>query len=296
MNRKVLLLVNPFSGSKKGLVYSEKVKKFLDAEAHKYVEVISQNIGFFAGWISQNSLSEFQLIVIIGGDGTMNEIINAIFKNRITDYPPLYLLPAGSGNALNHDLENLDLEKALLKIKNPKIEFIDLLEIKSAKGIHYAFNAIGWGMVATINQTSDKLRWLGGARYAVAAIWHILKNPVYFARLSFENVRAEQGLTFVMIMNTIHTGKSMKMAPHADLKDGLLDILIVKKQPFYKFLSLFPSIFTGKHIDTPYVQYFHTDRISISSPNTFLVVDGEQYDPGNFEVLIHKQKIKILMP
>ena len=136
MNRKVLLLVNPFSGSKKGLVYSEKVKKFLDAEALKYVEVISQNIGFFAGWISQNSLSEFQLIVIIGGDGTMNEIINAIFKNRITDYPPLYLLPAGSGNALNHDLENLDLEKALLKIKNPKLKFYYIKSLYIHSGNH----------------------------------------------------------------------------------------------------------------------------------------------------------------
>ena len=205
-------------------------------------------------------------------------------------------MPAGSGNSLNHDFKNLDLDKSIRNILKPKIEYIDLIEIRSSKGTLYAFNAIGWGMVAAINKSSDKLRWMGGARYAVSAIYHIFKNPEYFARISFENVRAEQGLTFVMIMNTMHTGKSMKMAPNADLRDGLLDILIVKKQPFYRFLTLFPTIFSGKHILSPFVQYFHADRISISSPNTFLVVDGEQYDPGNFEVLIHKQKIKLLIP
>ncbi|MBK6975964.1 MAG: hypothetical protein IPH28_01655 [Cytophagaceae bacterium] len=296
MDRKLLILVNPHSGNKKGLKISQKLKSFLDTENIGYKEVISERIGYFSEWIPNNPIYGYELMVVIGGDGSLNEIINVIFKNQISEYPPLYLLPAGSGNSLNHDFKNLDLDKSIRNILKPKIEYIDLIEIRSSKGTLYAFNAIGWGMVAAINKSSDKLRWMGGARYAVSAIYHIFKNPEYFARISFENVRAEQGLTFVMIMNTMHTGKSMKMAPNADLRDGLLDILIVKKQPFYRFLTLFPTIFSGKHILSPFVQYFHADRISISSPNTFLVVDGEQYDPGNFEVLIHKQKIKLLIP
>lgn len=294
MNKKILILINPFSGNKKGRVIALQLKDFLDLNRLPFQEVVSEYPGFFKKWVAENNISDFQMAVIVGGDGTMNEIINAIFIKQEKDYPPLYLLPAGSGNAFNHDLRNLNIEKAFQKILSPKIDFIDLMEIRSAKGTLYSFNAIGWGMVASINKSSEKLRWLGGLRYTVSAIFHILKNPDYFARISFENARAEQGLTFVMIMNTIHTGKSMKMAPNADLRDGLMDIVLVKKQPFYRFLTLFPSIFSGKHIQTPYVQYFHTDRISISSPNTFLVVDGEQYDPGNFEVIVHKQMLKII--
>ena len=116
MNKKILILVNPHSGARNGIKLAYKVKSFLDTENIAYKEVISQKPGYFTEWLTANKLSGYDLMVIVGGDGSLNEIINVIFKNQITEYPPLYLLPAGSGNALNHDLKNLDIEKAIKKI------------------------------------------------------------------------------------------------------------------------------------------------------------------------------------
>ena len=264
MPEKLLLLVNPYSGSGKSIAASEYLKQKL--QGYEFNTLVSQYKGHFTDYLCAEDLNQYEKIVIFGGDGTMHEVTNGIAGKA--NIPPLLLFPCGGGKALNHDINNLDWETSLQKFRQNKTRQIDIFRIrfpmiKGTEPMMYGFNIIGWGLVSHINSTSEKLRWLGGLRYSVGAIVHIFKNTSFKGKVQVDEEVYEGDFSFVLACNTQHTGKAMKIAPLAVLDDGLLDVLIIKHVPFYHLLRLFPLIFSGRHIHSPLVIYKKASRLSI---------------------------------
>jgi len=87
----------------------------------------------------------------------------------------------------------------------------------------------------------------------------------------------------------------MKMAPLAKLNDGMFDFLIVEKTTRLKLLMLFPKIFSGKHLNSPYLRYVQTNRIKIETQYPEIVnIDGEIKGNTSLEIIVHKQKLKVI--
>ena len=91
------------------------------------------------------------LVIVLGGDGTMHDVVNALYANNRLDIPVL-LFPAGSGNAFNHDFDSLTYKKAADRLRQFRIMDIDLLEVKYNDQSCISFNMIGWGLVNSISQ------------------------------------------------------------------------------------------------------------------------------------------------
>lgn len=275
MPKKLLLLVNPYSGSGKSLAACEYLKKQLTD--YTFSTIVSQYKGHFADFLSKEDLNQYEKIIVFGGDGTMHEVTNGIAEKGLT--PPMLLFPCGGGKALNHDINNLDWESSLQKFKANNTKQIDIFKLQFANSTDtqplYGFNVIGWGLVSYINATAEKLRWVGGLRYSLAAIIHIFKNPSFEAKVVVDDEVFTGKFCFVLACNTQHTGKAMKIAPLAVLDDGLLDVLVIKHVPFYHLLRLFPLIFSGKHIHSPLVIYKKARKFSIDAEPLPLVLDGE---------------------
>ncbi|MFD2519571.1 diacylglycerol/lipid kinase family protein [Emticicia soli] len=290
MPKKLLLLVNPYSGSGKSLAACEYLKKKLTD--YTFNTIVSQYKGHFADFLSKEDLNQYEKIIIFGGDGTMHEVTNGIAEKGAT--PPMLLFPCGGGKALNHDINNLDWESSLQKFKVNNTKLIDIFKLRFADTTDaqplYGFNVIGWGLVSYINATAEKLRWVGGLRYSLAAIIHIFKNPSFEAKVVVDDEVFTGNFCFVLACNTQHTGKAMKIAPLAVLDDGLLDVLVIKHVPFYHLLRLFPLIFSGKHIHSPLVIYKKARKFSIDAEPLSLVLDGEVkgQTPLQAEVLPNK--------
>lgn len=276
MPEKLLLLVNPYSGSGKSLAACEYLKQ--KTTGYEFKTLVSQYKGHFVDFLQAEDLDQYEKIIIFGGDGTMHEVTNGIAgKGNI---PPLLLFPCGGGKALNHDIKNLDWETSLQKFKENNTRQIDFFKVQfpEATASHhmmYGFNIIGWGLVSHINSTSEKLRWLGSLRYSVGAIIHIFKNTAFKGRVQVDEEVFEGDFSFVLACNTQHTGKAMKIAPLAALDDGLLDVLVIRHVPFYHLLRLFPLIFSGRHIHSPLVIYKKARKLSIEADPMTLVIDGE---------------------
>ena len=293
MNQAVLLLVNPFSGDKKGVSLAHKVKSFW--KDIPFTEVISQYPGHFHDYILRESLGSYKVICVIGGDGSMSEVLNALYVKQEGPKPPVFLLPAGGGNALNHDLANLDFDIALQKLGQLKTMKIDLLKLSLPTQTYYAFNMVGWGLVSDINQSSERLRFLGGLRYTLGALLQIVKNKVYAGEMWVGEELMTGPFSFGLFLNTIHTGKSMKMAPNALLDDGLMDILLVNHQSIFTLLKLFPKIFSGSHIGAKELQYVQAKKVKVSGTPMPLVVDGEVMGSCPFSIEVIPQAIKIVI-
>lgn len=275
MLKKLLLLVNPYSGSGKSLAACEYLKR--NVKDYEFNTLISQYKGHFVDFLQKEDLTQYEKIVIFGGDGTMHEVANGIAEKVNT--PPLLLFPCGGGKALNHDINNLTWESSLQKFKENNTQQIDIFKVQfpnaPAEKMVYGFNIIGWGLVSNINLTAEKLRWLGSLRYSIAAVIHIFKNTSFEGKVRLDDEVFTGKFSFVLACNTQHTGKAMKIAPLAALDDGLLDILVIKHVPFYHLLRLFPLIFSGKHIHSPLVIYKKAKKLSIDAEPMTLVIDGE---------------------
>jgi YegS/Rv2252/BmrU family lipid kinase len=295
MDKSILLFVNPVSGNGKNVENSNFITQELIKENWQITLFISQQKDDFIKYLLNNEISKHTHIGIVGGDGSMHEVINGLGLNDFNLNISILLFPCGSGNALNHDLVCFTIEEALSRLKRNRSEKVDVIKVNAGSETHFAMSIVGFGIVNDINKRAESMRWMGNLRYTLAALVDIFRNPKYEAKVEVDGIKYDGNFCFVLISNTIHTGKAMKMAPLAQISDGLLDVLLVKHLKIWQLLLLFPKIFTGNHISSPLLKHFHAKSVNIY-PKTPQVgnLDGEVKGVSPFEVEIMPKAIKII--
>ena len=184
-----------------------------------------------------------------------------------------------------YDMECLDPVEAARRIVSGGITPIDVAEVEMPEEKVYCMNIVGWGMVTDINMSAEKLRWLGEQRYNVTTLLHVMKLKRRSAKLVIEREESEGDFLFTIACNTQHTGRGMKMAPKAELNDGLIDLVLVRDASRLKLLQMFPKVFDGSHIDDPIVEYHQVKEFSITpAENEILNLDGELKGSTPFSV------------
>ena len=278
MNKKSLIIYNPISGAKSNLYIVKKLESKFNELNKDYVTLATEYKGHAEHICSQKNVLLYKDIIICGGDGTFNEAINGLIKYHKFNFPPIGFLPGGTGNAFMHDLQATDSDKAIELILNNNVRKIDVLQLEFGDKIEYSINIVGWGMVTDILVLAEKMRFLGNARYTLASLYYIFNKSIRGIKLSIDNKKFKQKkYIFILITNTIHTGKGMKAAPRALLDDGLLDVVFLKSNiSIIQLLYLFPKLFSGRHIDSPYIEYINVKNIElIPDKHEVLNVDGE---------------------
>ena len=274
--KKYYLLVNPKGGHKKGLEIYEKVKHvFTNADTNVTV-LHTEYAGHAFDFANTLDFAGYDGLCAIGGDGTMYELINGMLKRDDKDKIPIGLITGGTGNSFMYDVDCLDPIDAAKRIVQHKLRPLDIAKVNANGELFYSFNIIGWGLATDAGKLAEKLRWLGGVRYDVASIIEVLKGKDRIATLTLDKEVIKENFIFIIGCNTIHTGKAMKMAPLAQLNDGKIDLIIVRKTSRINLLKLFPKLFSGDHIKSPLVEYRQVKNFSISLEETNdLTIDGE---------------------
>lgn len=293
--KHILFIVNPYAGKGKALSVAQYAQKVLNRNGIKNTLFTSQSKGDISQITSKYNSTDFTSVAVLGGDGTMHEVLNAVITDESWLKLSYLLFPCGTGNAFNYDLDCLTSDKAIDLLLNGKVTLIDIAEVKTNAGSIWSFNIVGCGLVAHINVLAEKMRWLGSARYTVASLIKILSNPTIKAKVIANGKEVNAEFCFLFACNTRYTGKAMKMAPMASLTDGKIDFLIVKKSSRLALLGLFPKVFSGKHMDSPLLQYIQTSHLKIETEKPEIVnIDGEIKGNTSLEILMHPRKLKII--
>ena len=222
--KKFYLLVNSVSGKKKGADILKKIQPVF-AENNSSLTVLnseySGHLKILAGSLDFNG---YNGLCAIGGDGTMSELINGMLNRKDNELIPIGLIAGGTGNAFMHDLDCLNPIEAAKRITDGKLRPIDVAKVVADKIEYYSFNIIGWGLPADAANMAEGLRWLGGVRYNIASIIEVFLDRKKMATLIFDGMEYKEDFVGIIACNTIHTGKAMKMAPHAKIDDGKIDL------------------------------------------------------------------------
>ena len=291
---KIHFVLNPNAGNGSPLKIFQEIEEELTLNNVKYTIFKSQGRNDIFNHVMSDEIPECDVICAMGGDGTIHETADGLMQSGKASDLAFSVIPSGTGNAFAQTLGELKPKKAIRKILEGERLKIDAMEIKQGPKVSYAVNIIGWGMASRVNQISDQLRMLGGIRYNIASLIGIaaMKKKRLVLRMG-DKVINEDALLF-LALNTVYTGKGMKMAPDADFSDGLIDIIMFKSATKLQVVSIFLKLFSGKHIFDPRVTYKQVNSFSLESEGDDLNIDGENQGHTPIDVRVIKKCITLI--
>lgn len=273
MERRALFIINPISGGKKKEGVPELINKHLDADAFTAVIVFSDGIAH-ARQIAKEALNKFDLIVAVGGDGTVNEVASAIVG---TD-TPLGIIPFGSGNGLSRFLGiPMNAKQAIKTLSTGHTILIDSAKMNGKP----FFNMAGMGFDAHISEVFSHTRKRGFFTYLKSSIQEIAKYKPQTYRLEIDGKPFNREAFMLSFANSSQYGNNAHIAPNASVQDGLLDICVIKPFPLWRFFEMGMRMITKTSDKTKYVEILRGKKISIkrNSPGP-VHLDGEPQITG----------------
>lgn len=205
-----------------------------------------------------------ELLVVVGGDGTMNEVSRAyIDESGIPlDGPTLGLIPAGTGGDFR---KSFDIEKgvaaAVARMLDSPARPLDLgiLELTGDDGrpvVTTFANIASFGISGRIDRlVNESPKWMGGRLSFFVGTLRAMttyRNAPVAVRVDGKPW-FEGRIRVVAIANGRYFGGGMHIAPHADPSDGLFDVVVMGDMPFAESLRLGPSVYKGTHLSEPRV-------------------------------------------
>ncbi len=230
-------------------------------------------------------------IVAAGGDGTVNEVVNGIGEAKVT----LGVLPIGTMNvfALELGMENKDLQHAWNVIEQGKTRDIDLPQ---ANG-EYFVQLAGVGLDAeVVRQTTPEFKKaLGPISYVLSLAQIAARKPPKIV-VTDAKCRQLEG-SFVLVGNGRYYGGPLVLFRDARLDDGLLDVVVFKKQSHWDLMRYVQAIVFGDHAGLPDVEYFQTESLHIAAEGEVPVeLDGEIAGMAPFHFGFARRKLRVLAP
>ena len=291
---KIHFVLNPKAGNGISLKIFQEIEGELKSNNVKYTLFKSQGKNDIFNHVMSDEIPDCDLICAMGGDGTIHETADGLMQSGKASDLAFSIIPSGTGNAFAQTLGELKPKKAIQKILDGERLKIDAMEIKQGSKTSYAVNIIGWGMASRVNQISDQLRILGGIRYNIASLIGIatMKKKKLILRMDDEVINEDA--LFFLALNTVYTGKGMKMAPEADFTDGLIDIIMFKSATKLQVVNIFLKLFSGKHIFDPRVTYKQVESFRLESEGDDLNIDGENQGHTPIDVRVVKKCITLI--
>lgn len=272
--QKIRFIINPISGTKNKSLLPETISRKIDTEIFDYEIVFSEYVGH-AKLLSEEAVSlGYDVVVAIGGDGTINEIGSPLIGTDVA----LGIIPYGSGNGLSHHMGlPMKPEKAIDVLNKNIRKKIDTITINGLPCISIA----GTGFDAQVADDYGQDPHRGFKTY----LKYIILNYLRYKDQTYEIITSETSFKtkafFIAIANSDEQGYNIPIAPKASLEDGKIDICIVMK-PNLLELPVVGSMMINKRIDrAPKVHAFQTSELTIVRENDDVVnIDGEPINMG----------------
>ncbi len=271
------------AGSGRSMQYLQLILTALK-NAQRPVELIHTNhSGHAQQVVEATDLSVYSGVIAAGGDGTLFEVINGLMSHPAERRAPLGVIPVGTGNAFSRELglQPTDWEKGIGIITGNHAQSIDIGHAQSRDQHFYFINIIGVGFVVDAGRTTLKIKKLGKSAYTLATLWETARLKKHPVKLTMEDhsgqvIHLDDEVVFVEVANSRFTGTSFLIAPEARIDDGLLDVVILNNISRLRILRLFPTIYSGKHVNYPEVETHQVKRITIHTEKPMpLMPDGE---------------------
>ena len=248
------------------------------------------------------------VVLVFGGDGTVHRHLRVLVDMQV----PALVVPTGSGNDFAHALGLNNRDRALDAWRKfcesrENLRSIDLGEIRSAVDVRPSTVELfccvaGAGIDADVNRRANRLpRWLrahGG--YALSVVGAAVAFQPQIITVEFEEEEGAAGeisgrALMCAFANAGAYGHGMRIAPGANLEDGLLDLIFVRRAAPARLLTLFPSVYFGAHMGLREVEHRRVRRLRIASEAPLdIYADGEFIGRTPAEISVRQRALRVI--
>ncbi|NQV29248.1 MAG: diacylglycerol kinase family lipid kinase [Candidatus Marinimicrobia bacterium] len=278
---RYLLIVNPEAGSRSTMKALPDIERLLRARNADYEFHFTKERDH-ATELVQTVGGDFDVIVSVGGDGTINEIINGMPDIN----KPLGIIPIGTGNdfARSCSLSIGNLEASIDELLAHDVKNLDVGEVNGRRFI----NVMGLGFEGRANDIGKMLPFLHGTpKYLIAIGGTYLTYKRMPLRLKFNDLEIDDKVFLMSIGNGWNVGGGLQLTPRAKLDDGLFDVCYVQQISRFRILQVFGKLYDGTAEEVPEMEMHRTKEIHIESDFPIPAhIDGESFDPVQKEFTV----------
>ena len=294
--KKCIFAYNPQSG--KGKI-AKKEKFIIDTLSQKYdVELV---LSKYAGHIYDTIIEKGEsvdLFVVAGGDGTLNEAVNAL--SRLRKKPLLGYIPAGTVNDVAHSVGiPRNIKKAVKNILEGVPFAHDTIKVNDRYGIYVCCAGLFTETSYATTQTSKKK--IGKLAYVFHGIKKVFSTPAFEVKLRAEDKEIEKKCSFFLMLNSRYVG-GFPVNKRARLNDGLIDVVLISNKRdtisgmgIWGVLKIF--LLGIKNKSKRNYTYLVLDKFDLDvASDTVINLDGEKACEGSFHCEMIKEGIEIIIP
>lgn len=291
MRKKILFIVNPISGGRDKQRIPGLIEKHLDKNVYEYRISFTEREEHGYMLAKAAVKDNYEVIVAVGGDGTVNEVSKAIIHTNVV----LGIIPFGSGNGLARSLKiPLKADEAIRVLNKINIDTIDSAKLNE----HYFFNVAGSGFDAHISQCFANNKIRGFVGYIKTTFQELKKYIPQEYDLTLDGVNYIRKAFIVSIANSSQYGNDAHIAPRADVKDGWLDVVVVKPIAWYMIPIVALRMFNKSAESSSYVEMFRAKKIEIRREyDAAIHLDGEpRMEQKDLMIEILPLSLKVIVP
>lgn len=260
---KVAFIINPFSAKKNYQPFLNELK----AKVKDPLYYISESIPGTDQFI-QDHFNDVDIFVAIGGDGT----ISTVARNLIDTEKILAIFPAGSGNGFSNETQfSKNLDELLEKIKTRNSRKIDTFTVNERLSINVSGTGFDGKVVKEFEKTTRGFKNYIKVSFKTFFSYKPIKLKFFDEKYKHYNGK----YLMVNIANTRQFGNNAYIAPHASKSDGLVDMVLVKKFPFFYSMLFAFRMFTKKLKQDDYITYLPVSEIEFKVNTKNWHLDGE---------------------
>ena len=273
---KTVAVVNPHAaGGRTGRALGRITRAL--ARVSDTLEVVTTRGRGDATRLTSNALhAGARRIVAVGGDGTVGEVVNGYFHQRVALQPSaeLAVLELGTGGDYRRSLGSAtNIEEAVARMVSGTAVPVDvgIAHYEGPDGMKERCfaNIASLGMSADVAARVDSLprlkRYAGPLAFAVGAALSAVRQHTYRIVLTLDSgVAHTLEVALCAVCNGQYFGGGMHVAPMARLDDGRLDVIVVERAPRLVLLRSLRLLYTASHLGLPFVRHFRTSRVTIA--------------------------------
>jgi diacylglycerol kinase (ATP) len=285
-DRKWFFIVNATAGRGKT---GKKINKLITSlNEHKLdFEIELTKAPLHAIQLAQDAIKKgFHNIISVGGDGTLNEVVNGVMLSGKAEEINVGIIPEGGGNdfAKYFHIPH-GIEKAIKVLENEKIKLVDVGKFDNT----YFINSLGIGFDAKSAIIANKIKWLNGiVRYYTAILVTLITNKPYKLQMKLDDKNINDELLMFSVGNGRFCGGGFQVTPNAIVDDGFFDVCMIKFINRHRILKLLPTVIPGKHLNYSEVTMKRVKKIEINSEKEIPL-----YFDGEIPKLMNPKKVKI---
>ncbi|MCB0967056.1 MAG: YegS/Rv2252/BmrU family lipid kinase [Ilumatobacter sp.] len=213
-------------------------------------------------------------LIAVGGDGVVNIAVNAVAETGVV----LGVVPAGTGNDFARALGLLegDIEAQVGRA------LADASPVDAIRTDHgWVASVATLGFSGDVTARANGLRWPRGQhRYTLATLLQLPRLRPYMVTVTVDGERVGTGSTMLLaIGNTAYFGGGMRICPAARPDDGRFQVVDIDAVSRLRFLRVFPTVFSGRHVDRPEVSVGSGTAVEVDGADIDLWADGERLGP-----------------